>query len=308
MTFRRFVAAVLAAAAGTVVVQALAPAVQDAGAAMDRGSFRYQRSLPDGPAGLVVLPLDAAVLAHSRGAGGNFEDVRILDDSGGQVPYLLEPQAEPLSLEVILERHAGNTPELRVPGGRHRSAYIVRLPYPRLSSATLLLETSARVFTRTVRVGAERPPDRNRRDAWFESIVSKTWTHADQDTPAPPLPLPIGSVREDHLVVVIDEGDNSPLPITASRLLLPSYRLRFFHPGRPLTLAYGRDDLAPPRYDLALVAPEVMGASAREIAAAPAEQSRPEAAAPLVSPRLFWGALGVAVLIIGGIIVRLIRG
>ena len=78
-------------------------------------------------------------------------------------------------------------------------------------------------------------------------------------------------MAETELVLVVDEGDNAPLPLTKARLLLPSYRLRFFHAGgTPLRMVYGRDDLQPPQYDLALLAPRVMGAGAREVDAAPA--------------------------------------
>ena len=65
---------------------------------------------------------------------------------------------------------------------------------------------------------------------------------------------------ETQLFLVVEEGDNAPLPITKARLLLPSYRLRFFHAGNALLrLTYGRDDLQPPQYDLALLAPQGHG-------------------------------------------------
>ena len=131
--------------------------------------------------------------------------------------------------------------------------------------------------------------------------------HKEQDTPAPALSLPLGTTRDAQIVVVVDEGDNSPLPLTSARLLLPSYRVRFFHPGRALTLVYGRDDVSLPRYDLALLATHVMGAEARELVAAPVEEGTAGPVTSLVSPKVFWAGLVVAVLIIGGIIVRQMR-
>ena len=108
--------------------------------------------------------------------------------------------------------------------------------------------------------------------------------------------------------MVVDEGDNAPLPLTKARLLLPLYRLRFFHAGgTSLRMVYGRDDLQPPQYDLALLAPRVMGARAREVDAAPAGSAAPLAGS-FASPRIFWVVLTAAVLVLLGLIVRLIRG
>lgn len=284
------------------------PSMPDTGAPLDASGFRFRRPLPDVPAGLVALPLDASVLALSHGAGRLFEDVRIVNDTGQQIPYLLERQEEPLSLDLALQPFKGKAPELTGAESGSHSTYSVDLPYANLPNATLVLETSGRVFTRSVRAGAEHPADRNHRDAWFEPVATKSWTHAEQDTPAPALSLPLGTVRDQRVVVVIDEGDNRPLPITKARLLLPSYRLRFFHPGKGLSVVYGREDVSLPRYDLALLSAHVMGAEAKEIAAAtPPENETPGPVTSLLPPKYFWAGLVVAVVVILGVIVRSMR-
>ena len=110
-------------------------------------------------------------------------------------------------------------------------------------------------------------------------------------------------------MLAVDEGDNPALPLTGARLLLPSYRLRFYQDaGAVLRLAYGRDDLQAPQYDLALLAPRVMGAAAREVTlAAAGAATSPDAAAGFASPRAFWIVLAGAVIVLLGLIVRLIR-
>jgi len=119
--------------------------------------------------------------------------------------------------------------------------------------------------------------------------------------------LPLPHVETNDVWLSIDEGDNSALPITGARLLLPSYRLRFYrHPGAALRLAYGRGDLAAPRYDLALLAPQVLGVEAQELAAAgatPGDAPQKE----FISHRTFWVLLSSAVLVLVGLIVRLAR-
>jgi hypothetical protein len=289
-------------------VQAAAPLPLQ-GATLDPGGFRHVRALQPA-AGLVALPLDAHALAFSRGPTARFADVRVIDASNRQIPYVLERRNEPISLELSFTpasdspAAAGNTA-----GSRQRSVYAISLPHANLPPATLVVETSARVFQRTVRIGIDRPADRQRREPWFDVVVSETWRHADEERPARPLALRLPpGLAGTQLRLVIDEGDNQPLPIAALRLLLPSYRLRFYPPaGSALRLVYGRDDLLSPQYDLALLAPRVMGAAATETSAASASSPLTDAEQSFVAPRTFWLILGAAVLVLLGLIVKLVR-
>ncbi len=287
---------------------AVAPALPSAGAAIDATKFGHVRAVADASGGLVALPLDTAVLSRSRGPLARFADVRIIDPMNRQIPYLVERRDEPLSIEVSISPADKQGSSLASPG-TNRSIYVVRFPYPRLPSGTLTLETSARVFQRNVELGVLRPPDRRRRDRWFDVIAAGTWRHADQQTAAPALTMRLPTVDRTELLLAVDEGDNAPLPVVAARLLLPSYRLRFFRPDKTeLRLAYGRDDLPPPRYDLSLLAPQVMGAPAREVSAG-AESGGGAGSSPptLVSPRVFWAFLSTAVIGLLLLIVRLVR-
>ena len=283
-----------------------APPLADRGASLDVTGFQYHRQIEEQPAGLVTLQLDAAVLSHSRGPSGDFADVRIVDADSRQIPYLVERRAEPLSLDLTMTPATTAVKMLRDASGGQRSIYALTLPHPNLPNARLVFETSDRVFRRSLQVGVERPPDRRHRDEWFDVLATPSWQHADQSNVAPPLEVPIAPGEGTKLLVIVEEGDNRPLPITAVRLLLPSWRVRFFKPATPLRLVYGKADVASPEYDLALLAPAVLGNEAREITAA-AEQPPPGSAAPvLLSPRMFWIAIGVAVVVLLGLIVRLI--
>jgi hypothetical protein len=281
------------------------PALPDRGAGVDTTDFPFRRPLPDAPIGLVAVQLDAAVLAHSRGPAANFADLRLVDDQGAQVPYLVERRAEPLSLGLSLKPASPQARTLREGTGSNRSIYAIAQPYPHLPDARLVLETTDRVFRRSLQLGVERPPDRRQRDAWFDVLASPLWQHADQGSAAPPLEISLAAGDATSLLLIVDEGDNRPLPISGVRLLLPSWRLRFFRPAVPLRLIYGSREAAAPEYDLALLAPAVMGSEAREVVAAP-EQSSTSPAPSVLSPRVFWIALGVAVIVLLGLIVRLI--
>src|SRR6185295_20376155 len=87
-----------------------APPLPTYGASLDLGLFTYVRAVPAGDAGLVALPLDVQVLAHSAGVDDQFRDLRVVDDADRQIPYLLERLAEPLSVDVTLERVASPPP------------------------------------------------------------------------------------------------------------------------------------------------------------------------------------------------------
>jgi hypothetical protein len=288
-----------------------APAAPQPGPALDPAAFKFVRSVDGVSAGLVALPLDAHVLANSRGPALRFADVRVLDGQNRQLPFLLERRDEPLSLALsIVPVKEPQAPQLKASGSRQRSVYAIALPQANLPPGKLVVETTARVFQRTARIGFERAPDRNRRDAWFDLRGGETWRHADEATPPGPLTLPLDGSTETDLRLVMDEGDNAPLPITAVKLLLPSYRLRFYAPPEALggiRLVYGRSDLQPPQYDLALLAPRVMGATASEVGTAAVAATAPSPEAAFVSPRLFWIVLGGAVLVLLGLIARLVR-
>ena len=154
----------------------------------------------------------------------------------------------------------------------------------------------------------ERAPNTRRRDTWLDTLTVANWVHSDQDRPAPPLTLALPTLDASELLLVVDEGDNTPLPIVSARVLLPAYRLRLYRGrGASLRLAYGRSDLAAPRYDLALLAPQVMGVTATEITPGGEQDAVAASAAARLSPMLFWAVLTVAVVVLLGLIVRLVR-
>jgi len=158
-------------------------------------------------------------------------------------------------------------------------------------------------------VAAERQPDRRHRDSWVEAFSRTSWSHVDQDSETPAITIALPAINSASVLVVVDEGDNMPLPLTGARLLLPSYRVRFFREkNAALRLAYGSSAVPPPRYDLALVAPQLLGVTATDVAATPEGTSHDARSLPaLVSPRLFWTVLVLAVIVLLMLIVRLLR-
>lgn len=263
------------------------------GGPIGKTEFAYKRTIPPSKAGLVTLPIDASVLAHAR---TDLADIRIADADGRQIPYLVETREQPLILDLPpAKRDASET-------RRGFTAYEIRMPYDRLPGATLVLETSNRVFERTVtldRPAADRKTDR-------EAISQTAWAHADPENDPPALSIGLPETRIGSLRIVVDEGDNAPLAIMRMRLLLPSRALRFYHPGAQLTLLYGDAHVDAPRYDLALLSTRLFGADSTEMAAA--DESPTNAARSDTTRAIFWGVLVVAVVALLAILGRLLKG
>lgn len=272
------------------------------GAALDLAGFRVSRSIPTGPAGLTALRLDAAVLAASP----DLSDVRIATADGRQVPYLLETLDEPLVLKLPAPQRAEDPRPRSGPGEAGRlSFYRVELPFERLPASRLELESTARVFSRRVAVLRERFGGRPETAGTFAEVASGAWENADPDRKAPALLLHLHAGEGRELVVSIDDGDNAPVPLVRASLLLPAQRLRFVREeGVALTLVYGQAGLAPPRYDLELLASRLLGAPAFEAALAP---PAPEAVEREAGPKLFWAALVGAVVALLLLVARLLR-
>lgn len=290
---------------------AVAPELPIEGSAVDVTAFRFTREIAPGDAGLIALRLDAAALAHSRGFAPRFHDLRIVDEQNRQVPYLVERVSEPLSIDIPLTVATARPEEL----GRAyqaESVYRFELPYAELPTPQLVLRTSARVFRRRVAVLVGRPADRQHRNPWADTLRESEWAHAEQDTAAPDLVLTLPTGDRRDLLLVIQDGDNTSLSITGSRVLLNAYRLRVFRrQGQALRLMYGNPDLLPPTYDLTMLTSRVMGTSALEVTPGPESDRRPgdpgDPTSP-VSARVFWAILGVAVTVLLGLIARLMKG
>lgn len=274
---------------------ALAP--QLAGSVLATTGFRWRRDLPPARPGLNAVTLDSAALAHSRGLA----DLRLVDGQGRQVPYLLEERGEPLVLELSLEPlDLVKAPDGRQPASRYRLV----LPQAGLPGGRLLLETRARVFERPIEVWGLRPAG-EARESQSPRLAAQSWSHADPELPPPKLVLDLPRLEGGELVIAVHDGDNTPLPLEPPKLLLPAFRLRFFGAGEPLVLFYGDPSLSAPRYDLALLAPRLVGAAAHELELGPEHEVGD---APGSRHRLwFWGALVVAVVGLLALVVRLLR-
>ncbi|HVR39219.1 MAG TPA: DUF3999 family protein [Thermoanaerobaculia bacterium] len=261
------------------------------GGPIDREQFRVSRKIQQGPVGLSVLLLDADALANSL----TLADIRIADESGHQVPYIVERRAEPWPVKLKIPERASE--------GK-LSIYRFALPYDTWPAGTrFVLTTGVRVFEREVTLRGAGDDHRNRQPVILGTAM---WRTSDPELLPPPLSFDVPMFGARAIELVVDEGDNAPLSIDSAQLLFPSSALRFYNPGTQLFLLYGNRQASAPRYDLALLAPRLFGQTARELGMAPAGAT----AAPDEESRarkFFWIGIAVAAIVLIVMLVRLLK-
>jgi hypothetical protein len=171
----------------------------------------------------------------------------------------------------------------------------------------LVLRTPARVFEREVTVAARSDRPGSRAPGGWQVLAWRSWRHADPEREAPPLAIDLPSVASTDARLILDEGDNQPLPLERPVLELRTWRLRFVREtGDGLWLVYGRRDLAAPKYDLELRETRLKQEAAHEVVAEP--EPSPAARGAWGRPAtVFWTALVAAVIALLALLARLLR-
>jgi hypothetical protein len=215
--------------------------------------------------------------------------LRIVDERGRSVPYVVETRqrSRSLSLAPRVERVLAHS-ELSLGG----------VPPKTPLSALELSCDGPEYFTRAVDVY------RLQRDArgvvGRVALASASWERLPGQ-PLRPLLISLGGVVTDELRVDIDNGDNAPLTVTSASVLLESRRIDFlFSAGDSLTLLADNPQLSPPRYDLVLIAEQLLSspAAAARLGPAPVAPSKADAH-DRPAPAWFWLAVaGVGALLV----------
>jgi hypothetical protein len=117
--------------------------------------------------------------------------------------------------------------------------------------------------------------------------------------------------QTDSLVLDTDNGDNPPLQLEQFKFFYPVTRILFkAAPDEELFLYYGNADAPPPRYDLSLVAGQLLAADKSAVSLADEEQLRKpswhETEITGSANLLFWGVLALVVVVLLIVISRLL--
>jgi hypothetical protein len=278
--------------------EALAPLTL-AGAQIDVTKWKFRKLLPLTQSGAQQVELDPELLARSQ---PDQRDIRIVRGEY-QLPFIFERTS--LSRPISLNAAAANDPKKPA-----LSRWSLKLPQPSLPITRLVCTSSSQLFHRQMRLWEEVTDERG--DEFASELGRATW---DQTPDASKRELVIelnARPKGNTLFLETDNGDNPAIDLREFRSYYPVTRVVFKappDPAQPVWLYYGNLDATVPRYDLTLVAGELLKAERGTVAAGPEENLSPKpsfAGQTLTGSTryIFWGALALVVIVLLAIMSR----
>lgn len=267
-----------------------------AGAEVDASRFSQRRAVVfSGPAaGLWSVPLDAEDAAFLR---ADFEDVRVVDASGRQWPFVLRNATVTSTVTPAAPTRddSNSTYAVPVPGGR---GWVEQVE----------LSASTPFFSRIATVAIE--DERHKRQVLTSGSVSQ----------APEVPAQTriftntrGGTLARSLEVTVDDGAEQPLEGVKVMLSLRVPELLVLGPPGRYTVLFGAPTERRPAYDVDALGTYLFDLKPRlaELEARDANPSFQATSALLRKENtpqlLMWAALGLAVLVLGGLALKLAR-
>jgi hypothetical protein len=269
------------------------------GAQIDVAKWKFRKLLPLTQAGAQEVELDPELLAHSQ---LDQRDLRIVRGEY-QLPFLFERT----SVSRLISLNAAAANDLKKPA---LSRWSLKLPQPGLPITRLVSTSSSPLFHREMRLWEEVTDERG--DKFASDLGRATW---DQTPDSPKRDLVIGlnaRPQSDTLFLETDNGDNPAIELGNFRGYYPVTRVIFNatpDSSQQVWLYYGNLDATAPRYDLTLVAGDLLKAERSTVTAGPEENLSPKPS--FVGQTLtgstryiFWGALALVVIVLLAIMSR----
>jgi hypothetical protein len=220
--------------------------------------------------------------------------LRIVNSRHAQVPYVLETDS----------RHSSVTLQYRTAQkAGHTKLQILGIAAESQVESIGITATEPAYFERSVEVteavaGA-------RRGATRRTLGRIVWKRA-QGEPVAQFWIPIEPPLTTELEVDIDNGDDAPLTITTVCAQMPVRRIDFeYSPGENLAVYWGNPNASPPRYDLSMIAGQILSSQALPATLGTLERTHEEASK---TPKWFWWAAVVAGLIVAAVLARAVMG
>jgi hypothetical protein len=274
------------------------PGIEGTGTALDVTAWKFRKPVKIARAGAQQLELDLDVLAHAQ---PGFQDLRLLHGSN-QVPYVLERTSISRSLApTVTATNDAKDPKL--------SRWIIKLPQSRLPVTRLSCATRTVLFQREITLYEELADERG--EKYRHNLGGASWVQKPDRKSREFFLTLDGPLQSDTLFLETHNGDNPPIELEKFQLFYPATRILFkAKSGDALFLYYGNPRVIPPRYDLSLVAGQLLAAD-RIIATPAAEQqlrksSWREHEIPGKGGVVFWGILALVVVVLLVIISRLL--
>lgn len=263
-----------------------------AGAPLDARGWAQLRELTVGPTpeGLAEWTLDAGDVASAR---PDLADVRIVDEKGRQLAYLVDESAT-----------EGVTPTVTaLAPGDHTSRWQLALPDGAAPVRAVTVDFAEGFVARSARVLAGA--DRN------AAVLAAS--RLDRRAGGAPFRLELaGSPRVGALVVEVENGDDPPLTLGEPRVDVERRRVLFPAPTGRYRGLLGNPNAEAPRYELASVRELALGLATGAAEPGP-RVPNPEYRRPApwsgrhAGTVAMWVALGIAVIALVALTLKLVR-
>jgi hypothetical protein len=274
------------------------PGIEGTGAPLDVSALKYRKPVKITRDGAQQIELDLDVLAHAQ---PGLEDLRLVHGSN-QAPYIVEHTSISRSLAPpVTATNDAKDPKL--------SRWLIKLPQSRLPVTRLSCATRTALFQRDMTLYEVLADERG--EKYPHNLGSASWVRTPDRTNGE-LFLTFGSPpQSDTFYLETHNGDNPPVDLENFQLFYPATRVLFkARPDAALFLYYGNTRVDSPRYDLSLVAGQLLAADKAPASLAAEQQLRKaswrEYEIPGQGGIIFWGILAVVVVVLLIIISRLL--
>jgi hypothetical protein len=271
--------------------------VADAGAALETADWAFRKPVKIIHPGAQQLELDFDIIARAQ---SDFSDLRLMRGDK-QIPYILEHP----SISRAIRPGVTVAPDAK---DKTLSRWILKLPGSHLPVNRVACDVRTALFERSMTLYEEVGDERG--EKFRSQLGDATWTQTPARKHRDFYLVPNGRPQTDTLILETHNGDNPPIELENVQAFCPVTRVLFkAKPGDEYFLYYGNPRVAPPRYDLSLVADELLGAD--KAAAMPGTQDTLKKPSwgrqiPGTGGLVFWGALALVVVVLLLIISRLL--
>ena len=267
------------------------------GAKIDVAPWKFRKQIQIGKPGVQQIELDPDILAR---AAPDFRDLRVVSENT-QLPYLIECT----SIERTVPLHGAIANDPKRPSFSRRQ---LKLPQAALPLTRVTCASASALFERTFRFWEELTDERG--DQYPSELAQTTWRRV-LNQPAGGLAVAFAAPpKTDTILIETDNGDNPPIELHDFLGHYPATRIIFASPkSQSVTLYYGNEEAAAPRYDAKLIAVQLLRAERTPAALGSQEILRPERIAETLTGSaryIFWGVLGIVVVALLVLISRLL--
>ena len=269
------------------------------GAKIDVAKWKFRKLVPLAQSGAQQIELDPDLLAHAL---PDQRDLRLVREER-QIPFLMEQTSisRPIQLNAVLANDP-KTPTL--------SRWSLKMPQAAVPFTRVVCASASPLFHREMRLWEEVTNERG--DKLPRELGRATWDQTPAKATREFIIQLNARPQSDMLFLETNNGDNPAIELREFRCYYPVTRVVFKtapDSTHPVWLYYGNREASAPHYDLSLVADELLRADRATVVSGGEENlsSKAERVGQTLTGSaryIFWGALGLVVVVLLGLISR----